>query len=90
MIFRRSGMLWTLGMFWPRAVQSSAPPCYAERAVPELARRITVLTDRGHRVLIAAQSHGSVLAVASILQLPPHVLDKVALLTHGSPLGPPI
>ncbi|MGW5557516.1 hypothetical protein ACWER9_09870 [Micromonospora sp. NPDC003944] len=85
--FRRYiGMFWDLGMFWPRAAQPFAPPCYAERAVPELARRITLLTEQGHGVLVAAHSHGSVLAVASILQLEPHVLPRVALLTHGSPL----
>lgn len=86
-VFRRYiGVLWDLGMFWPRVAQPFAPPCYAERAVPELARRITVLAGRGHGVLVAAHSHGSVLAVASILQLEPQVLDRVALLTHSSPL----
>ncbi|RKN38257.1 hypothetical protein D7223_31445 [Micromonospora endolithica] len=85
--FRRYiGMLWDLGMFWPRVAQPFAPPCYAERAVPELARRVTLLVEQGHRVLIAAHSHGSVLAVASILQLESHVLPRIALVTHGSPL----
>ncbi len=86
--FRRHvGVLWDLGTFWPRAAHPFAPPCYAERAVPELTRRITYLVGRGNLVLLTAHSHGSVLAAATVLQLPPHVSSRVALLTHGSPLS---
>ncbi|MEU8404795.1 hypothetical protein AB0C19_01155 [Micromonospora sp. NPDC048842] len=85
--FRRHvGVLWDLGTFWPRAAHPFAPPCYAERAVPELTRRITYLVGRGNLVLLTAHSHGSVLAAATVLQLPPQVSSRVALLTHGSPL----
>ncbi|MGS2618741.1 hypothetical protein ACVCAH_30065 [Micromonospora sp. LZ34] len=85
--FRRYiGVVWDLGTFWPRAAHPFAPPCYAERAVPELARRITYLAERGAGVLIAGHSHGSVLLAATVMQLPPHVRDRVALLTYGSPL----
>ncbi|MBG6064709.1 hypothetical protein [Micromonospora ureilytica] len=85
--FRRHvGVLWDLGTFWPRAAHPFAPPCYAERAVPELTRRITYLVGRGNPVLLTAHSHGSVLAAATMLQLPPQVSSRVALLTHGSPL----
>ncbi|MGW0215372.1 hypothetical protein ACWDXH_13365 [Micromonospora chokoriensis] len=85
--FRRHiGVLWDLGTFWPRAAHPFAPPCYSERAVPELARRITYLVERGHTVLLTGHSHGSVLLAATVLQLPPHVGDRIALLTHGSPL----
>lgn len=82
---RMIGTLWDLGTFWPRAVHPFAPPCYAERAVPELTRRIGALARRGE-VLLSGHSQGSVLAVAAILQLPPETLHRVALLTYGSPL----
>ncbi|MET8231432.1 hypothetical protein ABZS77_12270 [Micromonospora sp. NPDC005298] len=85
--FRRHvGVLWDLGTFWPRAAHPFAPPCYSERAVPELTRRITYLVGRGDAVLLTGHSHGSVLLAATVLQLPPHVGNRVALLTHGSPL----
>lgn len=78
-------ILWDLGDFWPRTVHPFAPPCYAARAVPELVKRVSALA--GHsRVIISGHSHGSVLAAATILQLPPRVLPRVALLTHGAPL----
>ncbi|MGW3805541.1 hypothetical protein [Micromonospora sp. NPDC005113] len=85
--FRRHvGVLWDLGTFWPRAAHPFAPPCYSERAVPELARRITYLVSQGNAVLFTGHSHGSVLLAATVLQLPPQVGNRVALLTHGSPL----
>ena len=77
--FRRyMGVLWDLGTFWPRAAHPFAPPCYAERAVPELAKRISYLVEQGQGVLLAGHSHGSVLLAATVLQLPP-----------GSPNGSP-
>ncbi|GIJ78880.1 hypothetical protein SAMN05443287_104202 [Micromonospora phaseoli] len=85
--FRRHvGILWDLGTFWPRAAHPFAPPCYAERAVPELSRRIVHLTEQGHGVLLTGHSHGSVLLAATVLQLPPEVCGRLALLTYGSPL----
>ncbi|MET8360430.1 hypothetical protein [Micromonospora sp. NPDC005171] len=87
-LFRRYvGVLWDLGTFWPRAAHPFAPPCYAERAVPELAKRITYLVEQGQGVLLAGHSHGSVLLAATVLQLPTRITERVALLTYGSPLG---
>ncbi|WP_433532144.1 hypothetical protein ACQPYA_08900 [Micromonospora sp. CA-263727] len=82
---RTVAVIWDLGTFWPRTVHPFAPPCYAERAVPELARRITALSTKGG-VIVSGHSHGSVLAAATVLQLPEEALPRVALLTHGSPL----
>ncbi|MEH1165155.1 hypothetical protein V6V47_07190 [Micromonospora sp. CPCC 205539] len=86
--FRRYvGVLWDLGTFWPRAAHPFAPPCYAERAVPELTKRITYLVEQGAGVLLTGHSHGSVLLAATLLQLPSRITDRVALLTYGSPLS---
>ncbi|MFI2652044.1 hypothetical protein [Micromonospora fulviviridis] len=82
---RLVAVLWDLGTFWPRTVHPFAPPCYAARAVPELAKRVTALAAQGP-VVISGHSHGSVLAAATVLQLPPAALPRVSLLTHGSPL----
>ncbi|MFI6261145.1 hypothetical protein [Micromonospora sp. NPDC051006] len=81
------GVLWELATFWPRAAHPLAAPCYAERVVPDLTRRITHLTTGGDRVVLSGQSHGSVLAAATILQLPASARARVALLTYGTPLG---
>ncbi|MFE3935150.1 hypothetical protein ACFXPJ_15525, partial [Streptomyces goshikiensis] len=80
--------LWDVGTFWPRAAHPFAPPCYAERAVPDLTWRMTGWTGRtGGRLVISGHSQGSVLAAAAVWQLPPGARRRVALLTYGSPLG---
>ncbi|GAA4785173.1 hypothetical protein GCM10023329_39630 [Streptomyces sanyensis] len=84
---RTVGILWDVGTFWPRAAHPFAPPCYAERAVPDLTWRMCTWTDRtGGRLVISGHSQGSVLAAAAVWQLPSAARRRVALLTYGSPL----
>jgi hypothetical protein len=85
--FRRVvGVLWDLGTFWPRAAHPLAPPCYAERVVPELAKRSAWLATEQGGVIISGHSQGSVLAAATVLQMPPSARPSSALLTYGSPI----
>ncbi|MFB6841317.1 hypothetical protein [Streptomyces sp. NPDC056361] len=84
---RTIGILWDVGTFWPRAAHPFAPPCYAERAVPDLTWRMSSWTRAtGGRLVISGHSQGSVLAAAAVWQLPPATRGRVALLTYGSPL----
>ncbi|MBT2387415.1 hypothetical protein J7E86_28355 [Streptomyces sp. ISL-11] len=84
---RTIGILWDVGTFWPRAAHPFAPPCYAERAVPDLTWRMRTWTERtGGRLVISGHSQGSVLAAAAVWQLDAATRGRVALLTYGSPL----
>ncbi|WP_435852612.1 hypothetical protein [Streptomyces sparsogenes] len=84
---RTIGILWDVGTFWPRAAHPFAPPCYAERAVPDLTWRMETWTRRhGGRLVISGHSQGSVLAAAAVWQVDRHTRGRVALLTYGSPL----
>ncbi|MEV4543190.1 hypothetical protein [Micromonospora echinaurantiaca] len=86
--FRRTvGVLWDVGTFWPRATHPLAPPCYAERAVPDLTRRIRYLgCTCGGRVVLSCHSQGTVIGAAVVMQLSYAESARVALLTYGSPL----
>ncbi|MFI1887963.1 hypothetical protein [Streptomyces jumonjinensis] len=84
---RTIGILWDVGTFWPRAAHPFAPPCYAERAVPDLTWRMSTWTERtGGRLVISGHSQGSVLAASAVWQLPAATRSRIALLTYGSPL----
>ncbi|MFD1661683.1 hypothetical protein ACFSL4_26660 [Streptomyces caeni] len=84
---RTIGILWDVGTFWPRAAHPFAPPCYAERAVPDLTWRMAAWTGTtGGRLVLSGHSQGSVLAAAAAWQLGPSARKRVALLTYGSPL----
>ncbi|MBE2998746.1 hypothetical protein IDM40_08530 [Nocardiopsis sp. HNM0947] len=80
------GALWDVGTFWPRVAHPLAPPSYAERAVPQLTVRVAHLTGDGTTVVLSGHSQGSVLAAATVWQLPKDCLGRVSLVTHGSPL----
>lgn len=85
---RLIGVLWDVGTFWPRSFHPYAPPSYAERAVPDLQRRMWWLHDKGGTVLLAAHSQGSVLAAAALLSQSARAPGSCAgLVTFGSPLG---
>ena len=82
---RLVGVIWDLGTFWPRAAHPLAPPCYAERAVPELINRVGYLGARG-RVILSCHSQGSIIGAAVVNQLTYEQSERVALLTYGAPL----
>ena len=95
-IRRPVGVLWDLSCFWPRVAHPFSPPCYAERAVPDLYERLRFATTGSDRALLSGHSLGSFLCVAAILRLPhdywessppePRQRSAVALLTYGSQL----
>lgn len=82
---RPLGLVWDLICFLPRAAHPFAPPCYAERAVPELSRRVRRWLDGapGRTVVLSAHSLGAVLAVAVVFVLDKRFLRSVRLLTYG-------
>ena len=80
------GALWDVGTFWPRVAHPLAPPSYAERAVPQLAARVRRMAEEDTGVVLSGHSQGSVLAAATVWQLPKECADRVSLITHGSPL----
>lgn len=88
---RHLGALSDLVSFWPRAAHPAVPPCYALKVVPELADRVKHhLAEPGTRVVLSGLNLGSVLTVLTAArlceELPDDELDRVGLLTAGSPL----
>ena len=92
---RTVGIVWDLGTFWPRAVHPLAPPCYAERAVPDLIGRMEYLTGTGNdgagqdegTVLLSCHSQGSVLGAVVLMQVGTPTSARTAFLTYGCPLA---
>jgi hypothetical protein len=80
---RTIGVLWDLGTFWPRAVHPLAPPCYSERTVPDLLRRID-FRRADAPVVLSCHSQGTVIGAAAVLQL--GSAAGLGLVTYGSPL----
>lgn len=84
---RYVGILWDIATFWPRANHPLTPPCYGERAVPDLADRVAELTTvQRDRTVLSGHSQGSILVTATVLQLDAQTLSRTALLTYGCPL----
>jgi hypothetical protein len=61
------GVLWDVGTFWPRACQPFAPPCYMERAVPELVNRLNGLLAPADPVAHARQAEALAVGQAGAL-----------------------
>ncbi len=92
------GVIWDVITFWPRAAHPFVPPPYSQRAVADLRRRISwhlgTLRDPevpapetpASRVVVAAHSQGSLIAVAALLWLTPQERARVGLVTFGSQL----
>src|SRR4029450_8339016 len=57
---RLVGILWDIGTFWPRAAHPLAPPCYAERTVPDLLIRMRPVHASGGLVRLSGHSQGRV------------------------------
>ncbi|MEU1972207.1 hypothetical protein ABZ477_11160 [Microbacterium sp. NPDC019599] len=89
---RPLGLAWDIACYLPQTGHPFGPPCYAERAVPEIAGRINHwLREPGRqdrRVVLAAHSMGGVLAVSAlgVLASSPTTRDqlpRIGLLTFG-------
>ncbi|WIY07412.1 hypothetical protein QRX60_19405 [Amycolatopsis mongoliensis] len=88
---RHLGALADLVCFWPRAAHPTVPPCYALKVVPELAARAREhLAEPGTRVVLSGYNIGSLLTVMAAArlaaELPEADLERVGVLTAGSPL----
>ena len=93
--------VWDLACFLPRAGHPLGAPCYTERAVPELSRRILwwlrpesdTPATRRREVVLAAHSMGAVVSLAALFSLSSHphwaaLRPRMSLLTFGVQLRP--
>jgi hypothetical protein len=84
------GIVWDVLTFWPRSFMPFAPPSYPSRAVTDLSSRVNVLLDgEAQSVILAGHSQGSILVVATYLQLTENndgMQQRLGLLTYGSPI----
>jgi hypothetical protein len=88
---RQIAVLWDVCTFWPRSYHPLSPPCYAERAVPDLQRRLWWLHDNDQRAstVLVGHSQGTMLAIAALVQQDrwPAAGGHASLITFGSPAG---
>lgn len=87
---RPLGIVWDIACYLPRTGHPFGPPCYAERAVPEIAGRLFewLSISPTRRAVLSAHSMGAVLAVSSLGILASHpdtasALSRISLLTFG-------
>ncbi|WP_345801708.1 hypothetical protein AAIB33_01000 [Microbacterium sp. AZCO] len=87
---RPLGIVWDIACYLPRTGHPFGPPCYAERAVPEIAGRLFdwLEKDDDNRAVLSAHSMGAVLAVSALGLLASRsatdaLLDRISLLTFG-------
>jgi hypothetical protein len=66
---RTFAKVWDVLSFWPRRFHPFGAPSYAERAVPELRDRIKHHVSRGHGVVLATHSQGTVIGYATLIGL---------------------
>ena len=83
---RGVGILWDVLTFWPRRYHPLAVRPYTERAVPEFQARIRHLVAADEGLLLSAHSQGTVIAFAALASLDDEHVQRVGLLTYGSPL----
>jgi hypothetical protein len=89
---RPLGLVWDIICFFPRAGHPFTPPCYAERAVPEVSKRVKrwMEEDPHNSLILSAHSMGAAIAVGAIMSMhgegADESLHRVALLTHGAQL----
>lgn len=86
---RLVAIAWDVSTFFPRAFHPLGPPCYAERAVPELQLRLQRLWEGDGRVLLLGHSQGAVLvtaAVASMTGFDRELSERLAVVTYGCPV----
>ncbi|MFC5789620.1 hypothetical protein EDM22_16515 [Agromyces tardus] len=99
---RPLALVWDLACFLPRAGHPFGAPCYTERAVPEVARRLAWWLDLPpaapgappRTAIVSAHSMGAVVALSALFALrgdrnwETSYRDRVALLTFGVQLRP--
>lgn len=90
-VARSLGVLADIASFWPREAHPVVPPCYALKAVPEIAARAAEhLRDPHTRVVLTGHSQGSLLAAVAAARLLPVLSpahrERLGLVVTGSPL----
>ena len=86
---RALGILWDLASYWPRAAHPFVPPCYAQKAVPDLVERAHRCIEARHKVVLSAHSQGSLITVAAALRMKkihPDSCQHLGLVMAGSQL----